>query len=235
MGRLGLGAVLLVLAATSPLAAAAQPNGAQRVQEQRNGDGSWLRLTETESEAEGQRSLQVDLRPASDQPYAPVLQRRQALADFPNGRWYLHDFDGDGVSEVVEVEYCGAGPNCVQTLFKVNPARKTAWRFLHGGFFTVSRVDDFVVTAGRSSCCSWSHLVYRFPSDERTLTEKDLAYSINVSGPLESDSTTARCVISKPTGKRWVLTKPTNERLLQLCAQYGDDVVINPPDSVPEP
>ena len=32
-----------------------------------------------------------------------------------------------------------------------------------------------------------------------------------------------------------VLTKPTNERLLQLCAQYGDDVVINPPDSVPEP
>ena len=59
MGRMGLGAVLLVLAATIPLVAAAQPNGAQRVQEQRNGDGSWLRLTETESEAEGQRSIRA--------------------------------------------------------------------------------------------------------------------------------------------------------------------------------
>ena len=226
-----LGIVVLQLAGASAVEAASQPE----VQEQRNSDGSWLRLTQTEQPAQGRRLLQVDLRTSANAPYAPVLQRSQVLAEFPRGRGRLEDIDGDGLWEFVETDFCGAGPNCVQTIFKVNPQRKTAWRFLHGGFFTVRRIGAFVVTAGRSSCCSWVHQAYRVPAGERTITDQDLAYSISVSGPLDKTSTTARCVISRPAGSGWVLTDLKHKQLRQLCALYGDDVVINPPYAEPTP
>ena len=152
----------------------------------------------------------------------------EQLATFPQGRGRLADIDGDGLLEVVETEYCGAGPNCTKTIFKVNPLQRKAWRFLHGGFFSVRRIDNFVVTAGRSSCCSWVHQVYRIPTSEREITAQDLAYDITVSGPIEKDSTTARCRITRPEGEGWVSTDVPHQSLRQLCHFYGDDVVINP-------
>ena len=84
------------------------------------------------------------------------------------------------------------------------------------------------MTAGRSSCCSWVHQVYRIPTSEREITAQDLAYDITVSGPIEKDSTTARCRITRPEGEGWVSTDVPHQSLRQLCLFYGDDVVINP-------
>ena len=109
----------------------------------------------------------------------------------------------------------------------MNPLRK-AWRFLHGGF-SIRRIDNFVVTAGRSSCCSWVHQVYRIPTSEREITAQDLAYDITVSGPIEKDSTTARCRITRPEGEVGDTDVP-HQSLRQLCHFYDDDVVINPDD-----
>ena len=218
-------AVLMALtsAATDVLA-----GGRPLLQEQRNSDGSWLRLTQLENPATQQRTIRVELRASDASPYAPVLERHQSLATFPQGRGRLADIDGDGLLEVVETEYCGAGPNCTKTIFKVNPLQRKAWRFLHGGFFSIRRIDDFVVTAGRSSCCSWVHQVYRIPTSEREITAQDLAYDITVSGPIEKDSNTARCRITRPEGEGWVSTDVPHQSLHQLCHFYGDDVVINP-------
>lgn len=217
-----------VLMALTGAATAGHAGGRPLLQEQRNSDGSWLRLTQLENPATKQRTIKVELRDSDASPYAPVLERHQSLATFPQGRGRLADIDGDGLLEVVETEYCGAGPNCTKTIFKVNPLQRKAWRFLHGGFFSIRRIDNFVVTAGRSSCCSWVHQVYRIPTSEREITAQDLAYDITVSGPIEKDSTTARCRITRPEGEGWVSTDGAHQSLRQLCHFYGDDVVINP-------
>lgn len=217
-----------VLMALTGAATAVDAGGRPLLQEQRNSDGSWLRLTQREDSATEQRTIKVELRDSDASPYAPVLERHQPLATFPQGRGRLEDIDGDGLLEVVETEYCGAGPNCTKTIFKVNPLQRKAWRFLHGGFFSIRRIDNFVVTAGRSSCCSWVHQVYRIPTSEREITAQDLAYDITVSGPIEKDSTTARCWITRPEGEGWVNTDVSHQSLRQLCHFYGDDVVINP-------
>ena len=217
-----------VLMALTGAATAVDAGGRPLLQEQRNSDGSWLRLTQREDSATEQRTIKVELRDSDASPYAPVLERHQPLATFPQGRGRLEDIDGDGLLEVVETEYCGAGPNCTKTIFKVNPLQRKAWRFLHGGFFSIRRIDNFVVTAGRSSCCSWVHQVYRIPTSEREITAQDLAYDITVSGPIEKDSTTARCWITRPEGEGWVNTDVPHQSLRQLCHFYGDDVVINP-------
>ena len=217
-----------VLMALTSAATAGHAGGQPLLQEQRNSDGSWLRLTQLENPATERRTIKVELRDSNTSPYAPVLERHQSLATFPQGRGHLADIDGDGLLEVVETEYCGAGPNCTKTIFKVNPLQRKAWRFLHGGFFSIRRIDNFVVTAGRSSCCSWVHQVYRIPISEREITAQDLAYDITVSGPIEKDSTTARCRITRPEGEGWVSTDVPHQSLRQLCHFYGDDVVINP-------
>ena len=164
-----------VLMALTGAATAGHAGGRPLLQEQRNSDGSWLRLTQLENPATKQRTIKVELRDSDASPYAPVLERHQSLATFPQGRGHLADIDGDGLLEVVETEYCGAGPNCTKTIFKVNPLQRNAWRFLHSGFFSIRRIDNFVVTAGRSSCCSWVHQVYRIPTSEREITAQDLA------------------------------------------------------------
>ncbi|EAU73134.1 hypothetical protein [Synechococcus sp. RS9916] len=216
------------LMALTGAATAGHAGGRPLLQEQRNSDGSWLRLTQLENPATEQRTIRVELRDSDASPYAPVLERHQSLATFPQGRGRLADIDGDGLMEIVETKYCGAGPNCTKTIFKVNPLQRKAWRFLHGGFFSIRRIDNFVVTAGRSSCCSWVHQVYRIPTSEREITAQDLAYDITVSGPIEKDSTTARCWITRPEGEEWVSTDVPHQSLRQLCHFYGDDVVINP-------
>ena len=217
-----------VLMALTGAAAATHAGGQPQLQEQRNSDGSWLRLTQREESATDLRTIRIELRGSDQSPFTPVLERQQSLATFPHGRGHLEDIDGDGLLEVVETESCGAGPNCTKTIFKVNPRQKKAWRFLHGGFFSIRRIDNFVVTAGRSSCCSWVHQVYRIPTSDREITAQDLAYAITESGPIENNSTTARCRITRPEGERWVNTDVPHQSLRQLCHFYGDDVMINP-------
>lgn len=233
----GFGLAIATTLATSLLLSAgiAQADDRTKVQEQRNGDGSWLRLTQTEHQASGTRTIRVDLRGSSAEPYGTVLERTQPLSEFPNGWGYLEDKDGDGLQEITEIQYCGAGPNCTKNIFKVNPERRKAWLFLHGGFFVIRRIGEFVVTEGRSGCCSWEHQVFRIPPTERTITEQDQAYTISVNGPLEKDSTTARCFITRSVGSRWVITDLINQPLRQLCRRYGDDVEINPPSAVSTP
>ena len=92
---------------------------------------------------------------------------------------------------------CGNGtlrrrPELHQNDFQSEPAAEKGLALSARWIFSIRRIDNFVVTAGRSSCCSWAS-VYRIPTSEREITAQDLAYDITVSGPIEKDSTTARC------------------------------------------
>jgi len=123
--------------------------------------------------------------------------------------------------------FCGAGPNCWYRIHKLNPQQHTAYAFYEGGFSLFRSIAGYLVTSGRSSCCSWTHQIYRAPAQPRGMTEQDLLYSVYLKGPIDG-SAKPTCQISRPVGEGWEQASLANPELLVLCEGYGNDVVINP-------
>ena len=195
--------------------------------QKRNADGSELRITQTQCDQQNQRTTLIELRADPFSPYKTVLLRKQSLSEFPRGFGHLKDIDDDGILEYDEVESCGAGPNCWHNIFRIDPKQSRAWLLLKGGFSYVRKISDFYVTSGRSSCCSWTHQIYRAPAQPRGMTEQDLLYSVYLKGPIDG-SATPTCRISRPANEEWEQANLPNPKLLMLCEGYGSDVVINP-------
>ena len=212
-------------------ALAAEPAG---VEEKRNPDGTRLRLTEQIDPAGDRRVFRIDVSPSASAPYTTLLQRTQALSEHPSGGGRLEDMDGDGQLEFVERVYCGAGPNCWYRIHKLNPEQHKAYLFFEEGFSLFRPIAGYLVTSGRSSCCSWTHQIYRAPDKPRGITEQDLLYSVDLKGPIDG-SATPTCRISRPVGDEWEQTDLANPELLALCEGYGNDVVINPQQAEGEP
>ena len=204
-----------------------QPTDQLTVEQKRNADGSWLRLTQRVDPERDRRHIRVEHSRSATAPFFTLLQRSQSLSDYPQGGGHLEEMDGDGQLDYVERLYCGAGPNCQARIFKLNPAQQTAYQLFEGWFFLFRSVDGHFVTSSRSSCCSWTHQIYRAPAKPRGITEQDLLYDVYLKGPIDG-SATPTCRISRPLGEGWEQAKLANPELLALCEGYGNDVVINP-------
>ena len=203
-----------------------QPTDQLTVEQKRNADGSWLRLTQRVDHERDRRLIRVEHSRSATAPFVTLLQRSQSLSDYPQGRGHLEEMDGDGQLDYVERLYCGAGPNCQARIFKLNPAQQTAYQLFEGWFFLFRSVGGHFVTSSRSSCCSWTHNVYREPSKQGGIGDKDLLYSIYLQGPIDEHSTPT-CRISRPEGDGWTPTELSNPELLKLCEGYGKNVAVN--------
>ena len=204
-----------------------QPADQPTVVQKRNADGSWLKLTQRVDRARDRRLIRVEHSRSATAPYVTLLQRSQSLSDYPAGGGSLEEMDGDGQLDYVERLYCGAGPNCQARIFRLNPEQRSAYQLFEGFFFLFRSVDGHVVTSRRSSCCSWTHDIYRKPAEPRSITEQDLIYSLYLKGPVDGHATPT-CRISRPEGDGWTPAELSNPRLLKLCEGYGTNVVINP-------
>ncbi len=218
---------LLLLTALLLFPGAALASDPTGVEEKRNPDGSRLRLTRQIDPAGGRRVFRIELSPSASAPYTTLLQRNQLLSEYPRGGGHLDDIDGDGQLEFVERLSCGAGPNCQYRIFKLNPVQKRAYQLFEGGFSLFRPIAGQLVTSSRSSCCSWTHQIYRAPAKPRGITEQDLLYSVYLKGPIDG-SNKPTCRISRPVGEGWEQANLANPELLALCEVYGNDVVINP-------
>ena len=224
-GRLPVPILLLTaLLLLSGSALAAEAAGAE---EKRNPDGSRLRLTEQIDPTGDRRVFRIEVSPAASAPYTTLLQRSQVLSEHPSGGGRLEDMDGDGQLEFVERVFCGAGPNCWYRIHKLMPQQHKAYLFFEGGFSLFRPIAGYLVTSGRSSCCSWTHQIYRAPAKPRGITEQDLLYSVYLKGPIDG-SATPTCRISRPVNEEWEQANLPNPELSTLCEGYGNDVVINP-------
>ena len=219
---------VLILLALLFSQGSALASGDDLQQVERNGDGSWLRLTQRRDETMDSRSMQLELGTGPTAFHRTVLQRRQSISGHPRGGSRLEDMDGDGLLEYVEREFCGAGTNCSYRIFKVSPSQGTAYSYFQGSFFRFRAIGDFIVTSGRSSCCSWEHQVFRQPDEGAGISDLDLLYLIEVKGPVDG-AATAECLITRPVGDAWVPAATSSQQLLELCEVYGDDVVVTPP------
>ena len=224
-GRRSVSSLLLTaLLLLSGSAMAADPAG---VEVKRNPDGSRLRLTQQINTAGDRRVFRIDVSPSASAPYTILLQSSQVLSEYPRGGGRLDDMDGDGQLEFVERMFCGAGPNCWYRIHKLNPEQHKAYLFFEGGFSLFRPIAGYLVTSGRSSCCSWTHQIYRAPETPRGITEQDLLYNVDLKGPIDG-SATPTCWISRPVAEDWEQAELPNPKLLTLCEGYGNDVVINP-------
>ena len=197
------------------------------VEEKRNPDGARLRLTEQIDPTGDRRVFRIDVSPSASAPYTTLLERSQVLSEHPSGRGRLDDMDGDGQLEFVERMFCGAGPNCWYRIHKLNLQQHKAYPFFEGGFSLFRPIAGYLVTSGRSSCCSWTHQIYRAPETPRGITEQDLLYNVDLKGPIDG-SASPTCRISRPWGGGWEQANLANPELLALCEGYGKNVVINP-------
>ena len=197
------------------------------VEEKRNPNGARLRLTEQIDPTGDRRVFRIDVSPSASAPYTTLLERSQVLSEHPSGRGRLDDMDGDGQLEFVERMFCGAGPNCWYRIHKLNLQQHKAYPFFEGGFSLFRSIAGYLVTSGRSSCCSWTHQIYRAPAKLRGITEQDLLYNVYLKGPIDG-SASGTCRISRPWGEGWEQANLANPELLALCEGYGKNVVINP-------
>ena len=218
---------ILLLAALLLFPGSALASDTDGVTEQRNPDGSRLRLTEQIDPAGDRRVFRIEASSSASAPYTTLLQRSQLLSDYPRGGGRLEDMDGDGQLEFVERLSCGAGPNCQYRIFKLIPAQQRAYQLFEGGFFLFRPIAGRLVTSSRSSCCSWTHQIYRTPVTPHGITEQDLLYSLELKAPIDGASTPV-CRISRPRGKGWEQATIRSPELLKLCEGYGKNVVINP-------
>ena len=189
--------------------------------EQRNADGSELRITQTQCDQNNLRTILIELRRDPTSPYTAVLKRTQSVADIPRGFATLRNIDADGILEYDEVGTCGAGPNCDHTIYRIDPQKSRSSLLFRGGFSNIETTPGYVVTSGRSSCCSWEHQVYAKPDGQRSIGEEDLRYLISVSsGTTLRAGTTDQCIttcrISRPEGDAWALVDLDNRDLLAV-------------------
>lgn len=216
---------MVVVVLTTPSVHAIEP---PNVLNQYNSDGSIVRLTTTVDANAQQRRFVVDLRSTDHDKAITVLKHVQSLSDAPNGDAALADIDRDGIAELVERRFCGAGPNCSYTIFKIDPETTTATKFFEGGYANIETIGPYLVTTNRSSCCSWIHQIIQPPASMRAINAEDTIATITVTAP-RNQGDPALCEIRTAQSNQWSTLIDQTPALRNLCETFGQRFAIRTP------
>lgn len=197
-------------------------------EEAENADGSSLQLVVQYCEGAGEREVNVSYRATADAPYASIFQLVQDAEEAPMGGASLRDLDGDGLHELETRGMCGAGPNCEGAIYLLTPERDGLFEFFAGGYSELNMIDEFLVEAGRASCCSWEYHAYRLRSKLEPIQASDFAYRVVVGLSVASDTDDEVTCTFTDSENRIVL--PGNPNLLPLCDLYGPDYILATPE-----
>lgn len=142
------------------------------------------------------------------------------------------DIDDDGFSEVEARGMCGAGPNCLGDLYRLDPATGGFHHFFSGGYADLRVIDGHLVEAGRASCCAWEYHAWPLDGPPRLRDYDNMALMITVGADLagDDDDAPARCTFSRRNGDNWQVVAPPGAAWLALCEAYGDDYHLITPE-----
>lgn len=142
------------------------------------------------------------------------------------------DIDGDGFSEVEARGMCGAGPNCLGDLYRLDPATGELHHFFSGGYADLRVIDGHLVESGRASCCAWEHHAWPMDGPPRLRDYDNMALMITIGADMASDQddAPARCTFSRRNGDNWQVVAPPGAAWLPLCEVYGDDYHLVTPE-----
>ncbi|MGX5730708.1 hypothetical protein ACWKWK_09250 [Pseudoxanthomonas beigongshangi] len=142
------------------------------------------------------------------------------------------DIDGDGFSEIEARGMCGAGPNCLGDLYRLDPATGELHHFFSGGYADLRVIDGHLVESGRASCCAWESHAWPLDGPPRLRDYDNMALMITIGADMASDrdDAPARCTFSRRNGDNWQVVAPPGAAWLALCEVYGDDYHLVTPE-----
>ena len=134
------------------------------------------------------------------------------------------DLDGDGIHEIEARGGCGAGPNCLGEVYRVDPRKNALELFFSGGYADLRMLDGHLVESGRASCCSWEYHAWRVAGHAVPLVYDHMDLMITVGADLgsEDDDAPGRCTFQRRSGDNWQVITPPGPAWLSLCETYGD-------------
>ncbi|WP_058835414.1 hypothetical protein [Luteimonas abyssi] len=207
-------------------AAAADINpamGCGQMEEIANRDGSRLRLHVTCGPS-GEIRTRVTRAAPGDDAFHLVLDDPQAESDSAGTlvrRVAFTDVDEDGFHDVEVIGTCGAGPNCLATIYRLEPSSGRFYTFFSGGYADLWIMDGHVVEAGRASCCAWEYHAWPIQPGPPLRVSDRMAFRAVVSVDGEHDGVDCRFLQRMPDGEE-ALMLPPDDAWLKICEHYGD-------------
>lgn len=211
-------------------------------QGQRNRDGSRLRLRSLcvpgadadagDAGISNSQRFEIDYaRPGSDDFTLSATVEASDMDDNPSGYAGFVDIDNDGYFEVEVRGMCGAGPNCLGDLYRLDRATGTVQHFFSGGYADLYVLDGHLVEAGRASCCAWEFHAWRMdgPTRLRSYDNMDLMITVEANGNESGDAENIRCTFSRQRDGQWQVVRPPNAKWHRICAHYGEPYHIVTP------
>ena len=204
-------------------------------QVERNRDGSLLELRKRYCDGSDEMSATVWYR-AKPGAKARELMGYEDHNSPGTSAARLVDFDHDGWFDVQKGGECGAGPNCEGEIHRFDPKRRELYLLHAGGWADLSFDGEYLVESGRASCCAWEYHVYRVRHRPRPVFDEMpdfiiLADAGFVGDDKDGESPATRCRFSRRTGEDYRVIAPPAKRWLEYCSLYGDDYVVEPPET----
>lgn len=196
-----------------------------------NKDGSSLHLKVTYCLDQDVRTAKIHYQAAPKQAKTLVLSFKQRISVTPFGDAKFVDLDGDGVYEVEKSEGCG-NVNCDGDIYKLAADRLSMFHYFSGAYFELTPVGDFLVEAGRASCCSWEYHVYPTIAKQYPIKWANRLYEISIAGESSSGGDKPECTFRGKVRGRWQVINPPSKKLLKFCANYGPDYTLVHPQKL---
>lgn len=197
-----------------------------------NRDGSRLRL-HVICGPHGEVRTQVTRAAPGADDFRVVLDDPQAeteSAETPVRRVAFTDVDEDGFHDVEVIGMCGAGPNCLGTIYRLEPSSGRFYQFFSGGYADLWIMDGHVVEAGRASCCAWEYHAWPLQPGPPLRVSQQMAFRAVVSVDGERDDADCRFLQRMPGGEE-TLMLPPGDAWLKICEHYGDGYRLAEPDA----
>lgn len=156
----------------------------------------------------------------------------QEVEEAPWGHASIVDIDGDGMHEVEVRGSCGAGPNCIGDLYRIDRQNLRIHHFFSGGYADLQVIDGHLVESGRASCCSWEFHGWRLDDSSALLSydNMDLMASVSASGDEDGRVAAVDCAFSRRNGDNWETVPPPSPAWLQICEHYGEAYRLTTPE-----
>lgn len=229
----------LVALGLLPMLAAHADECRPRQEEVVNRDGSRLHLlahcagTDDAGDGDGgNSSFEVAYAPPGASRFrTPLAIGPDGMGEPPRHARFV-DLDQDGFFEVEARGMCGAGPNCLGDLYRLDPASGELQHFFSGGYAELQVLDGHLIEGGRASCCAWEYHAWRMDAAPRLrhYDNMELMVTVGADPGSDRDDAPARCTFSRRSGDNWRVVAPPGAAWLSLCRTYGDDFHLVTPE-----
>ena len=223
---------LTVVAAISPMSGICEDSPLQEqwhdeVTSATNRDGSAVKVVIRHYPKKDLRKMEVLFRADPDGDMVPIGRFEQVLSTAPLVGAQIMDWDRDGEHEIQVFDFCGAGPNCASTIYRIDKKKRALSRFFKSSGSDVELIDGYLVESARDTCCSWIFTAHKFVRPRQWVNPK-ASFSVLVKGgDKESAPSTCTFSIDAPDGRQTI--NPPSKAFLKYCDEYGNGYVVTKP------